>query len=169
VSELRSYLKEKLPEYMVPGAYVVLDKLPLTPNGKVDRRVLPGPRGERPELEQAFIRPRNQFEEMVAEVWVEVLRIDRVGIYDNFFDVGGHSLLLAEVQAKLVAKTGRKLSLIDMFRFPTIDSLSARMAHKGPMPGVVSTADRLVTLEEGAQRRISLLKRRQAAFAGVTS
>ena len=100
-SELRSFLKAKLPEYMVPAAFVPLDALPLMPNGKVDRRALPAPDRTRPELEKEFIAPRTPVEELLAEVWAQVLGIERVGIYDNFFELGGHSLLATQAVSRM--------------------------------------------------------------------
>jgi acyl-CoA synthetase (AMP-forming)/AMP-acid ligase II len=95
-SDLRSFLQEKLPEYMVPMAFVILERLPLTPNGKVDRRALPQPKRESP-----FVAPRNAVEEALAGMWAEVLRLERVGIHDNFFALGGHSLLATQVVSRL--------------------------------------------------------------------
>ena len=92
VEELRAYLKEKLPHYMIPAAFVSLEALPLMPNGKVNRRALPAPDLTRPQLETAFVGPRNHAEEMLAKIWTHVLGIDRVGIHDNFFDLGGASI-----------------------------------------------------------------------------
>ena len=91
-SELRSFLKEKLPDYMIPSALVFLDLLPLTPNGKVDRRALPAPDVVRPDLQEAFVAPRSQSEELVAGIWGNVLGLERIGVYDSFFELGGHSL-----------------------------------------------------------------------------
>ncbi|WP_407882763.1 amino acid adenylation domain-containing protein, partial [Scytonema sp. NUACC26] len=97
ISALKSFLREKLPDYMVPSAFVMLETLPLTPNGKVDRRALPAPDTARPELDQAFVAPRTPIEEVLAGIWTQTLGIDSVGIYDNFFDLGGHSLLATQV------------------------------------------------------------------------
>ena len=91
VSELREFLKKNMPEYMVPSAFVFLDALPITPNGKLDRKALPEPQS-RQVLDADFIAPRSPLEKQLAEIWSNVLRIDRVGIHDNFFEIGGHSL-----------------------------------------------------------------------------
>jgi len=98
VGHLRSFLREKLPEYMLPSAFVILEQLPLTPNGKVDRRALP-----RPERKGPFVAPRNPVEERLAGMWAEVLGLERVGIHDNFFELGGHSLLATQVISRLRA------------------------------------------------------------------
>jgi hypothetical protein len=91
--ELRRYLKQKLPDHMVPSAFVRLEALPLTPNGKVDRRALPVPDSTRADLEEDFVAPRTPVEKMLAEIWAEVLGVERVGIHDKFLELGGHSLL----------------------------------------------------------------------------
>ena len=100
-NELRSFLKQKLPEYMVPSAFVFLDTLPLTPNGKVDRKALPAPDQNRPEAEESYVAPRTPVEELLAEIWAEVLKLDKVGVHDNFFELGGHSLLATQVISRV--------------------------------------------------------------------
>ena len=100
-NELRGFLKDKLPEYMVPAVFVLLDAFPLTANGKVDRRALPTPDGRRPELDEAFVACRTPTEELLAEIWGQVLGVERVGIYDNFFQLGGHSLLATQVVSRI--------------------------------------------------------------------
>lgn len=123
VLRLRRWLKEKLPEPMVPSAFVSLGALPLTPNGKVDRLALPEPDGSRPALEAAYVAPASELEGRIAEVWRRVLGVDRVGRHDNFFDLGGHSLLLVEIHLELRRLMSRPISLVDLFRYPTIESL----------------------------------------------
>ena len=123
VSDLRSFMKAKLPDYMTPAAFVLLDLIPLTPNGKVDRRALPEPDPGRPELEQAFVAPQNDFENSIATVWRDALHLDKVGIHDNFFDLGGHSLLLVQLHSHVQKLVGRDLSLIEMFEHPTVSFL----------------------------------------------
>src|SRR6185295_16179980 len=85
ISEIRRYMGEKLPEYMIPAVFVEIDEMPLTANGKVDRRALPAPTGLRPYMEKDYVAPRTPIEEMVASIWAEVLQVERVGIHDNFF------------------------------------------------------------------------------------
>jgi amino acid adenylation domain-containing protein len=106
IGELRSFLKVKLPDYMVPSAFVMLDMLPLTPNGKVDRGALPAPDWAKPEVERAFVALQTPMQSRIAEVWQEALGVERVGVYDNFFDLGGHSLLLIQVIARLEKRLG---------------------------------------------------------------
>lgn len=123
-SEARAFLKEKLPEYMVPSVFVFLDSLPLTPNGKVDRRALPTPDKSRPDLQQTYVPPGNPVETKLAEIWARLLGLERVGTHDNFFDVGGHSLLGAQMFARLEKEFGRHLPLATLFRAPTIAELA---------------------------------------------
>jgi len=129
-SELSGFLKEKLPKYMIPSAFVMLDALPLTPNGKVDRRALPAPEGLRPELAAAYLAPQSEVERSIAKVWQTVLRLEKVGIHDNFFDLGGHSLLMVQVHSKLRAMFDQEISVVELFEYPTIHSLAKHLSHK---------------------------------------
>jgi amino acid adenylation domain-containing protein len=124
VAELRSFLKEKLPDYMIPSWFVFLDALPLTPNGKMDRNALPLPDGERPLLDQGFVEPRTEIEELVAQVWREVLKLEMIGVYDNFFELGGHSLLATRVVARLRSNFNVALPLRKLFELPTVAGLA---------------------------------------------
>jgi amino acid adenylation domain-containing protein len=123
-NELRSFLKRKLPQYMVPSTFMFLDALPLTPNGKVDRRALPAPDRVRPELERAFVAPRTPIEEMLAGIWAEVLGLEEVGIHDNFFELGGHSLVATQVMYRVRAASRVELSLRSLFERPTVAGLA---------------------------------------------
>jgi amino acid adenylation domain-containing protein len=119
-SQLREFLLKKLPEYMIPAAYVFTDALPLTPNGKLDRDALPAPDSARPSLEPSFVAPRTPVEETLAGIWKEVLGVDQVGINDNFFDLGGHSLLMIQIVSRVSNQLRVELPLKDFFRLPTI-------------------------------------------------
>ncbi|HSF43042.1 MAG TPA: non-ribosomal peptide synthase/polyketide synthase [Thermoanaerobaculia bacterium] len=121
IAELRRYLRERLPDYMVPAAFVPLQRLPRLPAGKVDRRALPAP--ERTAA-AVLAPPRTGLEREIARVWREVLGVASVGVDDNFFDLGGHSLRLVEVQARLRRDLGREVSLVELFQYPTIGSLA---------------------------------------------
>jgi acyl carrier protein len=123
MTELRCFLESKLPEYMVPSAFVFLEALPLTPNGKVDRKALPNPEVLRPELAAAYVEPRTEVEQTIAKVWQQVLRVEKVGVHDNFFDLGGHSLLMVQVHQKLQEILKRDFVITKMFKYPTISSL----------------------------------------------
>ena len=121
--ELRDHLEALLPEYMMPAAFVVLDRLPLTTNGKLDRAALPRPYLDRRTLADAYAAPRTPLEQTIASVWAEVLGVSQVGTRDNFFDLGGHSLLLIRLQNRLNHALGTSISPAEMFRHPTIESL----------------------------------------------
>ncbi len=123
-AELRRHLGARLPDYMVPSAFVFLEALPVTPNGKTDRAALPEPRREAVE----HAEPRNDVEDAVAAAWREVLKLDKVGVHDNFFELGGHSLLLAQVHERLREVLGMEIAIVDLFRFPTVASLAEHLA-----------------------------------------
>ena len=124
VSEMNHFLREFLPEYMIPSAFVELNELPLSPNGKVDRQSLPTPEGSRPKLEEDFVAPRNSIEETIAGIWREILGLKQVGIYDNFFDLGGHSLMATQVISRLRnAFQVESLPLRRLFETPIIAEL----------------------------------------------
>jgi amino acid adenylation domain-containing protein len=122
--QFRDYLKEKLPPYMIPSAFVMLPALPLTPNGKVNRAVLPEPDDVRPQLATDFVMPRTEAEAAVAQVWQEILNLDHVGVNDNFFDLGGHSLLMVQAHSKLREQFTTELTVIDLFKYPTVSTLA---------------------------------------------
>jgi amino acid adenylation domain-containing protein len=124
VNVLRQYLKEKLPEYMVPNAFVMLEKFPLAPNGKVDRRALPAPEHTRPELEETYVAPRTPVEQSLAEIWADVLGVERVGVNDNFFELGGHSLLALQLFVRIRKWARVDLPLATLFRAPTVQRLA---------------------------------------------
>jgi amino acid adenylation domain-containing protein len=123
-SKLRNSLKEQLPDYMVPSVLVVLKALPLTPNGKVDRQALPVPEQRHSEPETAFVTPQTPIEKELADIWIEVLNIEQVGIYDNFFDIGGHSLIATQLMSRVRTRLGVEIPLRELFAFPTIKELS---------------------------------------------
>jgi amino acid adenylation domain-containing protein len=124
LGEMRSFLKERLPDYMIPSAFVMLDALPLLPNGKLDRRALPSAEGSRPALDAHFIAPSNEIERTIAGVWQEVLRLEKVGLNDNFFDLGGHSLLMIQANSRLREALNRNISMVEMFQYPTVSALA---------------------------------------------
>ncbi|MDF5735721.1 MULTISPECIES: non-ribosomal peptide synthetase [unclassified Nostoc] len=124
VTELRSFLQEKLPQYMVPSALIVLPALPLLSNGKLDRHSLPAPETLRPEIEVAYVMPQTEVEQKIATVWQNALNIENIGIHDNFFELGGHSLLMVKVHTQLRQISKTDLLLLDLFRYPTISSLA---------------------------------------------
>ncbi|MFN6571992.1 non-ribosomal peptide synthetase [Dendronalium sp. ChiSLP03b] len=129
INELRTYLKELLPEYMVPGVFIFLETLPLLPNGKVDRRALPAPEVLRSTLTTTYQAPQSEMEQQIAKLWQEVLHLDKVGIHDNFFDLGGHSLLMLQVNHKLRVILQRDISVVTLFQNPTIYSLAQYLSQ----------------------------------------
>jgi len=150
LSGLRRFLRSKLPEYMMPSAFVVLDTLPLNPNGKLDRSALPVPGSERPDLAESFVAPRTPLEESLAGIWADVLRVERVGIHDNFFELGGHSLLAVRLFSKVAELLGDRPPLAALFRAPTIAQL-AELLQKGQEP--VAASPVVVTLQTGGNKR----------------
>jgi non-ribosomal peptide synthetase component F/acyl carrier protein len=127
VNELRGFVQQKLPEYMVPSAFMFLDFLPITPNGKLDRKALPAPDHSRPELDDSFVAPTTPAEEILANIWAEVLKIDKVGIHDNFFHLGGHSLLATQVISRIRDIFKLELPLRSLFEAPTIAGIAERI------------------------------------------
>ncbi len=130
VEALRAFLRERLPEYMQLAAYVVLESLPLTPNGKVDKRALPAPQYDRDKPRDALVAPRNALEEVVAEVWRDVLKIERVSVHDDFFELGGQSLLAVQVLARIARLLKVELPLRDFFATPTVSAVAAAAQKK---------------------------------------
>jgi amino acid adenylation domain-containing protein len=122
--DLRSYLKQKVPDYMIPSAFVFLDSLPLLPNGKTDRTALPAPDYSRPALKESYMASRTSVEEMIARIWAEVLKLEHVGIHDNFFDLGGDSLLATQIIIRLRATGQIELPLRALFESPTVAGLA---------------------------------------------
>jgi amino acid adenylation domain-containing protein len=142
VTDLREALAAILPEYMVPSHFVFLDSLPLTANGKIDRNALPNPSAVENESGTAPEPPRNELERVIAEAWKDALGVDRVGLNENFFDLGAHSLMVAEVHIQLQQLLGRELSLVDLFQFPTVTALANHLNGEEAAPRVSTRAER---------------------------
>ncbi|MCC5632722.1 amino acid adenylation domain-containing protein [Nostoc sphaeroides CHAB 2801] len=130
VDDLRSFLQEKLPDYMIPSAFVPLQTFPLTANGKVDRKALPAPDKINADIEQSFVAPRNSLEEQIADIWSQVLRLEKVGIHNNFFTLGGHSLLVTQLISRMRDALGVELFIQDVFANPTVAELSVIFTQK---------------------------------------
>ncbi|MEL6381659.1 MAG: phosphopantetheine-binding protein [Cyanobacteria bacterium J06626_18] len=139
---------------MVPSQFVVLDALPLTPNGKVDRKALPKPDGILGSEPLAL--PRTDTETVIAMIWQEILGVEQVGRHENFFDLGGHSLLMVRVQGQLQQRLTTEIPLVELFRYPTVSTLAAYLRERSGMASQVS--DRTSELAAGKQR---LRQRRQ--------
>ena len=148
-SHLRSFLLRELPEHMVPSAFVWLAAMPLLPSGKVDRRALPPPGQERPELKPAFVAPRTPLEAQLSEIWQEVLRVERVGMEDNFFDLGGHSLLATQVASRVRDRFAVEIPLRRLFEAPTVAGLAVSLVESRADEERLDDIDALLAELEG--------------------
>jgi amino acid adenylation domain-containing protein len=170
-SELREHLKAGLPEYMVPSAFVLLDELPLTLNGKVDRKALPVPDSSAASSAEDYVAPRDPVEEVIAGVWAEVLRVERVGVRDNFFDLGGHSLLATQVVSRVRQLLQVELPLRSLFEGPTVEALAEQVrrggtVYEGALPPAVLRASREGDLPASyAQQRLWLVEQLEPGAA----
>ena len=168
--ELRKLLKQALPAYMVPSLLIPLAAFPLTPNGKLDRAALPAPSGLRPELENNWTPPESETEHKIASIWREALKIERVGIHDSFFDLGGHSLLLIQVHARLKAVLGRDVSMVELFQYPTVHGLAAHLEHGDEEGSGGNSRDRVLNRKsraDGLKRQREKKRRRRQKMAPV--
>ncbi|MGB8508409.1 MAG: amino acid adenylation domain-containing protein, partial [Pyrinomonadaceae bacterium] len=162
-SELRRHLKDRVPEYMIPTAFVVLEQMPLTPNGKVDRKGLPAPDASRAGVDDAYVAPRSPVEEIVADIWCEVLKVERVGVHDNFFELGGHSLKATQLTSRLRHLFGVEMPLRAVFADPTVAAMAryvegARAAgHSDQSAPLVARSGGGTTPASYGQRRMWLL------------
>jgi len=155
--ELRNHLRERLPEYMVPAAFVILTELPLLSNGKLNRKALPNPEELFAEPEAAYVAPENDLEQTIAAIWQEVFNLERVSIHSNFFDLGGNSLLVAKVHTKLRSALQRDVQIIDLFKHSTIHSLAKHLSETNGAPELADHG------REQADLRKKLMKRRRSA------
>jgi acyl carrier protein len=159
---LREAARRELPSYMVPAAFVRMERFPHTPNGKIDRKALPPPGAAVEDASIPFVAPENELEETVARLWCEVLGRSRVGAEDNFFDLGGHSLLVVKLHRRLRAELSIEVALTDLYRFPTVRSLVARLRSPDQDQAVEQARDRAaMRLDRQASRR-DLANRRRA-------
>jgi amino acid adenylation domain-containing protein len=165
--ELRQYLKGKLPEYMIPSAIVALERMPLTPNGKLDREALPAPeRTAAPAVRQCFVGARNELERAIAKVWQEVIRVERIGVDDNLFDLGAHSLHMVQALQKLKASLGADFSITRMFQYPTVSSLARFLSGEssaGPADGACAEPFAGKIQDRAQKQREALARRKQLA------
>jgi amino acid adenylation domain-containing protein len=157
-SDLREFLRHRLPDYTIPSSFVFLEALPLTPNGKVDRRALPAPDQSRPDLKEAFVAPRTEAEKVIAGIWSEVLKLDKVGIHDNFFNLGGHSLLATQVVSRVRKAFDVDVPLRAIFETPTLLGLAVQVAQtrakKVPAEAMESMLADLESLSEEETERL---------------
>jgi hypothetical protein len=145
----RMVMRSRLPEYMVPNAFAVLDALPLTPNGKVDRKALPHPSIEQlPQasvVESIMTAPQRR----VAALWCEMLHLNSVGLHDNFFDIGGHSLLLVKLHVALKREFTTDVALVELFQHTTVHAQAARMARQRSAEGALARANQRAKRQAG--------------------
>jgi acyl carrier protein len=162
--ELRKFLKQSLPEYMIPSHFIFLNEMPLNNSGKIDRKKLPGIEKLRPLLETKLVSPRDEVEGAISAIWKRVLRIPELGIDDNFFDLGGHSLLMVRTHREVEEEFQTTIPLIKLLEHPTVRALAAYIR------GSVEN-DNSGELEERANKRMKamLLQRENAAKARLTS
>jgi acyl carrier protein len=157
VAALRAFLRQVLPTYMIPAAFVFLPSLPKT-NGKLDRTALPLPDDKRPDLGQAYVQPQGKIEEFLAQVWEKALNVRPVGIHDNFFDVGGHSLAASRVVSQVIKHFQLHIPLQSLFEAPTIARMAALItAHQGNRlkdDELESILDELASLSDDEAQRM---------------
>jgi acyl carrier protein len=153
VEDLRAHLARKLPEYMVPAAFVFLDGFPLTVNGKLDHEALPAPSSERPRMASEYVAPQSELEKTLADLWKTALRQDQVSVNDNFFDLGADSLMLTTVHRRLQSELKREIPITELFQFPTIHSLAERLGANHEETGLSDKAQARAQLQRAALAR----------------
>src|SRR5581483_11636000 len=162
--ELRRALREALPVYMIPSAFVTLEALPLTPAGKIDRDALPRADRER-ESGEPYAATETAVQAALAAIWRDLLHVDRVGLDDNFFDLGGHSLLVLQLHSRLGQVTAQPPSVVDLFRYPTVRALAEQLAGRGDEAAESDAAD--AARDRADRQRQAFLRRRQAVQTGA--
>ncbi len=163
--DLRIFLRNKLPEYMIPSAFISLERLPLTANGKVDRKSLPSVEMNSEKSKPTCTKPQSEIEKDITNVWQNVLHIDHIGVNDNFFDLGGHSLLVAQVYTQLPEHVKKRLKIVDLFMYPTIRKLcvflgecqSSQVTFEEGKNQVKQTDEEDKTLKQDACSKIAIV------------
>jgi acyl carrier protein len=160
---LRSFLAAQLPAPMIPSAFVLLGSMPLSANGKVDRKALPDPFRERPQLQSAYSAPEGEMELALGSLWQEILGVAHIGVADNFFDLGGHSLHLMRIQGKVRERFNLDLPMVDLFRYPTVRSLAEHLLRCGSESAALTGSGSAPDGggERGESRRAALLARQE--------
>jgi natural product biosynthesis luciferase-like monooxygenase protein len=156
--ELKERVKERLPEFMVPTTILFLDALPRTPNGKVDGKALPQPDAERPLTATRYVAPETELECVISAVWQELLQLERVGRHDNFFDLGANSLLMVRANSQLRVALRRDVTLVDLFRYPTVNALATYLGQTAP------DSSALMQSQERGRTRLDALQRRRGSL-----
>ena len=154
-SQLREFLAQHLPDYMIPSVFMAMETFPLTPNGKIDRKALPAPTAKTEPVQAEYVPPSNELETMIAGVWMELLGLSQVGRPDNIFDIGANSIMTAQANQRLSKKLGRRVSLVSMFRYPTVETLAAHLGADatGPAAKADTDARKANRREEAAAKR----------------
>ncbi|MGA9994162.1 MAG: amino acid adenylation domain-containing protein [Pyrinomonadaceae bacterium] len=165
LEELRSYLSEKLPEYMVPPAFVILDQLPLNANGKIDRQSLQALDASHLVPDAAYVAPATEMERTITRLWQELLGLERVGIHDNFFDLGGHSLLIVQMRSKLEEILQQEIAVIELFKYPTVSTLARHLSreHEQPSGEVSPHRQRAEARRESVRERLRVRQQQPSA------
>jgi acyl carrier protein len=148
IGDLRAFLSEHVPNYMIPSAFVSVEELPLTPNGKVDRDALPEPQWDQESPSEEFVAPQSASERGIAEIWSKVLSVQDIGVHDNFFALGGHSLLAMKVISRVQDELGAKLTLRAIFDAPTVLELAAEVDRAATGPASIEPPP-LVRVQRG--------------------
>jgi hypothetical protein len=152
--ELAAHVKQALPDYMVPAHFVAMEGFPLTPNAKVDRKALPRPDKAQARAQADYVAPQSDVQRQIAEIYKKVLGLSQVGQSDNFFQLGGHSLLAVQAHRELRASVSPKLTITDIFRFPTVAALAAHLDNGGDSGAQLAVvAGRAAARREAMQRR----------------
>jgi amino acid adenylation domain-containing protein len=164
----RDFLRDRLPEHMIPNRFVMLATLPLTPNGKVDRRALPAP--EAVAVDASFGLPQSEAERVIAEIWREFLQVDRVGLNENFFELGGDSLRMVPIHHRLEEVFEQPLSIVELFRYPTVRALAQRLTERQESaPAAASTNGSRGERRDGMRARRELRQRHRSNYAAIAS
>jgi acyl carrier protein len=160
--EIRRTLTQKLPDYMIPSAFVLLESFPLTANGKLNRAALPAPDEARPELQKVFVAPQTELEKEIAEIWSSVLKLNKIGIHDHFFELGGHSLLATQVVARVRKAFHLELPLRSIFDSPTVAEFAERIekAKDAELAKLLTALEALS--DEEAQKLLASEKERRS-------
>jgi acyl carrier protein len=163
--ELRSHLKNKLPDYMVPGSFVLLQSFPLTATGKIDRKTLAAMDSTKPELEHEFVAPRTALEQVLAGIFSSVLGMDQVGLLDNFFELGGHSLMATQVASRVRESLGIDLPLRRIFEKPAVEALATAILSDAPdRPRIERVAELLLHFSQVSDEQAEELLAQAAGF-----
>jgi acyl carrier protein len=166
ITELRAFLRTKLPEYMVPAAFVLVDELPLTANGKADRKALLA-RGAGQQSSAAYVAPASDLERQIVAVVQEVLHVERVGVHDNFFELGANSIELVQAHRKLQTIVDRELPIVDMFKYPTVSALAQYLDRPHQDDAAIESGQSRGRSRREALRQRSPVRDRDRSVAAV--